>query len=576
MKPCAYAALVGVLVAGLLASPAGARRDRAPGFAEQSLDLPGVPAAVLPADLDADGSQDLVVLVAFTAWTEVSETEQMEFDGIEGLVEVMNVVSSLVDRRELRVYPGRAETGRYGKHLPPLELDTSVHALATSDSGHSLLALTDEGVAEVRLVSQAGEPTPVLEPLLAAPSLLTGSGTFYADFDFLYDLDGDGRTDALLPIENGWAIYRGSDDGFEPATVAILTVPERNPEDDDRSDSGRDSVSDSDSEGEETKRRPRRPRQPQVKDVTGDGRLDLVVFKADRGRDPLVYTNLGDLAFSEAIEVALADGGRDEEIVYIGDLDGDGLASVVAAEELEPGDDAGIKKEIEHAKKPDFRYRVYPLGNDLIPATEPTTSFEAEGYTFEGEEESADDDEDIDIKLPGGFQDLDGDGRQDLVAITLDFSLVPLLFRVLVLRSVSLRMDFHPHCQGDDGSFGRVPGLDLSGKFKINLRNVQVKHLSQFEGDFNGDGRSDFVQLGRGKKVTIHHGRRGCSYPVRPDRQIVLEREPRHLGLTRILDLDANGRSDLYVVHPEKAPKSGESIPVRLDLYLSEGPPASD
>ena len=131
-------------------------------------------------------------------------------------------------------------------------------------------------------------------------------------------------------------------------------------------------------------------------------------------------------------------------------------------------------------------------------------------------------------------------------------------------------MDFHPWCQGADGGFSQVPNLDLSGKFRIKFRNVQIKHLSQFAGDFNGDGRKDFVQLGRGKKVTIHQGGPDCTYPQKPDRRLRFEREPKHLGLVRILDLDSNGRSDIYVVHPLKNPETGESIPVRLDLYLSE------
>jgi hypothetical protein len=198
--------------------------------------------------------------------------------------------------------------------------------------------------------------------------------------------------------------------------------------------------------------------------------------------------------------------------------------------------------------------------------------FSAEGYTFEGGDEDDGDDEDIDVRLPGGFQDLDGDGRQDLVAITLDFSLAPLLFRALVLGSISLRMDFHPYCRDDDGSFTHVPDLDLSGRFKINFRKVRLKHLSQFQGDFNADGRADFVQLGRGKKVTIHQGGPECVYPVEPDRTIHLASEPKHLGLVRILDLDGNGRSDLYVVHPKKDPRSGETAPVRLDLYLGTTP----
>jgi hypothetical protein len=579
------ACILVVLTAGLLPSIASAARDRAPGFSEHSLELPGMPAALLPADMNGDGVDDLVVLVAYTAWNEVAETEQVEFDGIEGLVEVMNVVSALLDRRELRVYPGRPDAGGFEPYLPPLELDSSVHALSAGGPGEPLLAITDEGIAAVRLVEEDGRTTLTLEPLLEVETKLSGTGAFFSDFEFAHDLDRDGLSDLLLPGEGGWSVYRGLPDGFEGSPSATLVVPPKPPEEDGEPSEDTDSDrGDSDSEqGDDRRRKPRRPvkpRQPQIKDVNGDGRHDLVVFKVDRGRDPLVYIAAPDplggspLAFAPAVEIHLPEERDHEEIVYLGDLDGDGRASVVAAEELEPGDEAGFKMEIEHAKEPDFRYRIYPLRPDLTLAKKPSSSFEAEGYTFEGESEHDDEgDEDIDIKLPGGFQDLDGDGRQDLVAITLDFSLVPLIFRALVLRSISLRMDFHPHCQRPDGNFRRVPDLDLSGKFKLNLRNVQVKHLSQFQGDFNGDGRADFVQLGRGKKVTIHQGGPGCTYPVKPDRQILLEREPRHLGLTRILDVDSNGRSDLYVVHPLKDPKSGESTPVRVDLYLSESSP---
>ena len=636
-----------LLLAALIPAGTQAAKDRAPGFLEQSLDLPGMPAAVIPADMNRDGRDDLVVLVAYTSWGDVATTEQVEFDDIEGLVEVMSVVSALIDRRELRVYPARPDGSGFGPNLPPLDLDTSVHALSAvppvdgASPTYPLLAITDEGVAAVHLEGGPDSARLVLEPLLEVETSLAGTGAFYSEFDFVEDLDGDGWADLLLPSPMpddtrerdaevaseeavgdestegaasslAWSVHRAHAGGFAADPTTILEVPPRSRnywEDDDWEDEeedGRDREA-RDNRGTEDNRKarnnrktgdeaaredeneterevrveadaepekPRRPRQPRVLDVNGDGRPDLVVFKADRGRDPLVYLNRGDLRFDQAVEVSLARSRRDEEIVFIGDLAGDRQASVVAAEELEPGDEAGFKKEIEHAKEPDFHYRVHPLGHDLSVADEPTHEFGAEGYIFEGDDDP--DEEDVEIKLPGGFQDLDGDGRQDLVAITLDFSIIPLIFRALVLGSISMQMDFHPYCQLEDGSFARVEGLDLSGKFKINIRNVQVKHLSQFEGDFNGDGRADFVQLGRGKKVSIHQGGPGCTYPIEPDRKIRLAKEPRHLGLVRILDLDADGRSDIYVVHPQKAPKSGETAPVRLDIYLGEAEDATN
>jgi len=494
--------------------------------------------------------------------------------------------------------------------LPALELDTSVHALATGHPAEPLIAITDQGIAAIRGFDGAGG-APTLVPLLELETSLTGSGSFYSQLSFLEDLDGDDIPDLLLPTATGWVVYGGTPDGFEDTPSATLIEPEpkvehflprgitktrraeaaegdehpgqgaAEEEPSPESDAGPDespegpefAAEDSDeAEREDEEKRPPRPRHrvPTVRDVSGDGLLDLLVLNAGRRRPPVVFLNTGDLHFGAPIEVELGQGAAErEEIVFLGDLDGDGSPVLVSQQEHELPDDAGWRKEMAEAKRPHYTYRLYRLDQNLAIATDPHHTFEAIGYTFEGQEEDAHD-EDVEIQLPGGFQDLDGDGRLDLVAITLDFSLIPLIFRVLVTGSISLRMDFHPWCQRSDGGFSEVPDLDLSGKFKINLRKVQIKHLSQFAGDFNGDGRADFVQLGRGRKVTIHEGGPGCTYPRRPDRTLKLAREPEHLGLVRILDLDGNHRSDIYVVHLTKASETGESRPVRLDLYLGE------
>jgi hypothetical protein len=571
------------------ASGVHAARDKAPGFLEQTLDLPGMPAAVIPADMNADGIDDLVILVAYTTWDSVSQTERVTFDDIEGLVEVMSVVSSLLDRREVRVYPGLA-AGGFGEHLPPLELDASIHALESSGQPGTLVAATDDGVSTLQLTNTADGPRLRLEPVLDLETSFTGSGAFYADVRLLHDLNGDRLPEIVLPIEIGWSVHRGTSTGFSAEPLTVLQRPEpKEHEDDDESDpdptddeGADDDSTDADSEGDseggeeihigdsDKEDRSRRPaiRIPEARDVNGDRRPDLVLLGGDRGVGPLVYLNLGD-SVAPALELELEENaGHDEEITFVGDLDGDGRAELVTQEEIEPDDEnSGFKKELQHAKRPPFTYRLYRLGPALSIASEPYRTFRAIGYTFQG---SDDHNDEVDVRLPGGFQDLDGDGREDLVAITLDFSLVPLIFQALAFRRISLRMDFHPWCQEDDGSFSEVLGLDLSGKFTIKFKNTQIKHLSQFAGDFNGDNRRDFVQLGRGKKVTIHQGGAGCTYPVSPDRKLQFAREPKHLGLVRILDLDGNGRSDIYVVHPLKDPDTGESIPVRVDLYLSE------
>ncbi len=566
-RPSTASVVAALLGAACLSLPASAARDAAPGFSEQSLELPGVPAAVIPADMNGDGREDLVVLVAYTAWGDTATTEQMTFDDIEGLVEVMNVVSALVDHRELRVYLA-GDDGRYRASAAALELDASIHVLEAGAAGEALLAVTDEGVAAVRFETKDETAELSLVPLIETETSLAGTGAFFPGYSILAPLDDDSAPELLLPTATGWSVFRGTAEGFDAKPASRVPRAEPDEEDDSDSDSGGDSASDGDgdgdSDGDDDRRRPRPPIRPVVADQNADDRPDLLVLVP--GSRPVVYLNLGDLAFSAPIKLSLRSGEDDEDIVYVGSLDGGVASSVVSQTVIEPPEDAGMRPWIEHAKQPDFSYRVYPLDRSLGIPGEPRARFLAEGYTFAGEYDPG---EDLDVRLPGGFKDLDGDGRQDLVAITLEFSILPMVMRVLITRRAALTMDFHPWCQQEDGSFRRVPGLDLSGRFKINLRNVQVKHLSQFAGDFDGDGRADFVQLGRGKKVTIHQGRAGCRYPARPDRSIRLSRKLRHLGLARVLDLDGDGRSDLYVVHPLATDDPEVSIPARVDLYLS-------
>ncbi|MEM7356170.1 MAG: hypothetical protein AAF657_35470, partial [Acidobacteriota bacterium] len=239
---------------------------------------------------------------------------------------------------------------------------------------------------------------------------------------------------------------------------------------------------------------------------------------------------------------------------------GDGVAEVVTQRSL-AGDEDGMRKEMREAKRPPFRYRLFRTLGDLSMAPEPYLEFNATGYAFDG---------DSDTPVPGGFQDLDGDGRQDLVTLTLDFSLMQAV-RVLTTRRISIGLDFHVWCQNASGEYRAVPGLDLSGKFKLDLNNFKVGQLSQFAGDFDADGKADFVQMGRGRDVTIHRGREGCVYPPEPDLLIRLKEEPRDLKLVQVRDFDADELTDLLVIQPQKVTEPGVTPPVRLDLYLSGG-----
>lgn len=534
--------LATLFLLGLSTLSAAARRDKLE-LRRTVLDLPGAPAVVLPADIDRDGDRDLVVAIAFTEWDQLSIEESTEMKGIEGLVEVMTIVPALTDRRELRVYLAEPTGFRpVGSALP---LGKDVLSFAAGPAEWPVVALTDEGISVLRL--EGGQIR--LDPVLEESPAFAGTGVLFPQLALVHDLDGDGGRDLLLPAPDGLAVYAEENGRWQGAAQRVPL-----PHDERRA----------------TRRGLERLYPlPEVVDVDGDGRRDLVVLHPDDGwSEVAVLPGLGGGRFGEAIaplgrEPPFADG---QVVIHAGDLDGDGRAEYVTQESL-ADDDAGMRQEIREAKRPPFRYRLFRSVEGLAPAAEPYLTFDATGYTLD----EGGGDRDEDIAIPGGLQDLDGDGRKDLIALTLDFSMLQAV-RILATRTISIGLDFHLHCQGQDGSFRPVPELDLSGRFKVNLDDVRLSQLSLFDGDFNGDGRADFVQLGRGKTVSIHAGRPGCVYPRRPDLELRLDDEPRDLALVEIEDIDGDGFSDLRIVHPNRVEEPGVTPPVRLELYLSGAP----
>ncbi len=527
-----------------LPAPAMAARDKL-SLVRESIPLPGAPAKVIATDLDGDGRRDLAAVVAYTEWDQIGIEESTEMEGIEGLVEVLTVVPSLFDRRELRLFRALAEGG-YESMAEPISLGLEVLSIGASPAG--LLALTDRGVEILRWPeAEADGAAPAFEPLFEETPVLAGAATFLPALPWLTDLDGDEQLDILFPAPQGLRPLLWRQDQFEPRP--LLELP-----------------------GDEHKRLERFYPLPEVEDLDGDGLPDLLVRGRHGGlRKAHLIRGLGDGRFASPVDLlaSLRESGAKESqrlartIAFLGDLDGDGRAEFVSEEEQATPDDAGMRKEMRAAKRPKMTYRAFRMDERLAPAAKPYIQFAGEGYALDtgGGDEG-------DLRLPGGLQDLDGDGRLDLISLTLDFSLLQVV-RVMTTMSLSLGLDFHIWCQDSEGRFHQVQGLDLSGKFRINLRNVRFGQLSQFAGDFDGDGKADFVQMGRGKTVTIHRGREGCVYPPEPDLALRLAEAPKNLALVQVRDLDGDGFSDLLVTQPEKAAEPGLTPPVRLDLYLS-------
>ncbi|HEX4499502.1 MAG TPA: VCBS repeat-containing protein [Thermoanaerobaculia bacterium] len=541
LLPASPALLLAALLCAVPALAAGRPALSTPRLV--SLDLPGAPAAVIAADVDGDGRPDLVVVVATNQWDEVAITESSTMDDVKGLVDVMTIVPAVIDHREVRVYRS-LPTGAYA---PPvaLALPLSVLSLEAGPPGTPVIALTDAGVSVLRLDPPG---TLRLEPWIADPPVMAGTGNFLGDLGLMKDVNGDDLPDLLLPARDGIAVYLARPEkGLARNAAARLAVP------------GEVFRSARDLE--------HRYPLPEVADVDGDGRPDLIFRDpVKRWRSVWVARNAGQGRFLPATEVVLGSGDPQSPTpVWMGDLEGDGRAEVVFRQSLDDPKQKGIRQEMEKARQPRGRLTFHRLSKDLVPEKTAYRTFDIVGWGLEGVEAK-----DTEIELPGGFQDLNGDGRPDLVTVTMDLGL-PKLLGSLATKRLTVGLDFHVWCQEKDGSFRSVKGLDLSGTFRFDLNDLRVSQLSLFSGDFDGDGRADFVQIGRGKRVTIHRGRPDCSFPAQPDMAFDLREEPRDLSLVRIRDLDGDGRSDLMIITPQRPVEEGFVPPVRLDLYLSGG-----
>ncbi|HET6374321.1 MAG TPA: VCBS repeat-containing protein [Candidatus Polarisedimenticolia bacterium] len=516
------------------ANPVCGADSRELALRHHRLELPGIPSAIVPADIDADGRKDLLVVLVYTAWDEIGT------ESSEGLVQMTSVIPALFERREMRVYLARPD-GSYEQAGQPMALPESVLSVEAGPRGLPAVALTDDGVAAVRITTGPSGPAVTLEPLLNDPPVLAGTGVFLSGLGVIQDLDGRGDLDLLLPAKDGMAIYPTSAGALPAAASARLAIP-------------------GDTRGSSATAWRRYPL-ARAEDLDGDHRPDLLVIsRGRRDREIHVMRGSGDGHFQPPREVSLDcldrsdTTGGNSELAFFGDLDGDGRAEVVTRSEVESEDD-GLKE----AKNPKQIYRFHRLKDDFTVVTTPYQEVNVVGYAFGGG-----------WPMPSGseFRDLDGDGRKDLVTVTLDFSILQ-AFRVLATKKIGMGLIFHIWAQDSRGGFHEVPDLDLSEKLLLDFNDLKLDRAAQFSGDFDGDGLLDFTHLGRGKTVTIHRGRPGCLYEKRADLTVELDEEPRDLALVRIQDLDGDGRSDLMIFRPLPAQDPPATAPVGIDLYLS-------
>ncbi|MBI2570536.1 MAG: VCBS repeat-containing protein [Candidatus Schekmanbacteria bacterium] len=558
------AAILSCVILALCTAPAGRAAEPRAAYRHQTLTLPAAPSAVVATDLDGDGDRDLLIAVAYSEWGEISE------DRFEELAFFTEVVPALFDRRALLAFLRQAD-GTYSQAAAPMELPLAVLTIAGGPRKAPALALTDDGLGRITLQqSPGGDGTLELRPLLADPPVLAGSETILTGLD-LYRQTATDQGEVLLPARDGIAAYAVSGGELAVAAASRLRF-----------------ASDEIRSGAAARRSYPLPMRA---DIDGDGVADLVVKHGAGKHEKTLLVALGrgharylepravdlaavmpvsgggDSGASTRAATPSADGNSvdnedDEErwqLCFVGDIDGKRGAEIALRRQQRTN-----RGELREAKEPRVQYRFHRVLADLTIERQPYSTLDAVGHGFEFSLA------DLSARM---FRDLDGDGRKDLITVTLDFSLLQTL-RVLATKRVSIDLAFHVYRQVESGGFAMVDGLSLEETVRIDLNDLNLGRLGNFAGDFDGDGKIDFVRLGKERRVAIHKGLAACRYPRRPDLRIDLIEPPGHVGLISIRDLNGDGRDDLTVIRPLRSADPALSDPVLLDLYVSGNAPS--
>lgn len=502
-------------------------------FRRTEISLPAAPSRILSADLDGDGRRDLLTVVAYTRWGQVSS------DRVEDAVMITEVVPALFERLEARAWLAEAGGG-FVPVAAPLPLDASVHAIDEGEGELPVVLMRDGGLWGIRAIREEGGAVLRFDVLREEAGAFDGSEAFLPTLRLTADVDGDGIREVLFPGRRDLFVLRAGRDAIAGEPLARLPLPG------DRTISGLGAT--------------RVFLLPRVEDVTGDGVLDLVAVEGGMPPDVWIAEGKGGGRFTpfRVLHLGCLPFGQGESpavLSHLGDLDGDGLPEVVLRKEVDI--DRGQLKKV---REPRWEYSFHRIGKGFEVGREPYLRFDVPGYAssggFTGDEPD--------------FRDLDGDGRKDLVTLTLDFSVLQAL-RVLTTKRISIGVDFEVRVQRPDGSFRKAPNKGLDEKLKFDMDDLRVGRMAQFAGDFDGDGRIDFVHLGRGRTLTVHLGKPGGVYPEKPDLAVELAEEPQDLALVQVRDLDGDGRADLAVTRVGPPEDEAVSAPARVELLLSGG-----
>lgn len=447
--------------------------------------------------LAAEGGPSFVESrIAFDA--EISGYDCVDVDG-DGHADVL-VITHSADARRLELFlqkPGERFDATPDFVLRPPE-DVVAYAFldVRPEPGKELLLFSRDGVLSVSTTKQDLRGN--AEPLLRQPFFpeITEPDEVLR-WPWIFDVDGDGADDLLMPESGGLAIWKPSKsaDGrveFTKGNLIAIHSEEEAPVE----RAGALDVDLEFGEGARTLapdhrafalfpgagsslprgsddalfRRGERRHLPHYTDWNGDKRWDAVSH--DR-RAIEVRMQRADGSFAPEVDFPFAQEiGKEKDLdVQVIDLDGDEKPELVRIE----GDANGTQKV--------YEVTAYDIAPGGAPAEKPRCAlvFKASSITF-------------------ALRDVDRDGRMDLV-----LRIVDLPIGLATLSSVRVDTALEVYLGQKDGTFASRP----SARFERSLKPEQLERLNEallfhLSGDYDGDGLDDALFLGEDGTLRLY------------------------------------------------------------------------
>lgn len=489
-----------VLAVGLLlAAPAAGVGDGP--FVRSKIEFPGKIEDHLLADVDGDGRLDVLVVHAVAG-----------------------------DRFDYRLAVCRQQPDKRFDACDMLDLPEDIRAFDVGNvdpaPGAELVMVTDEGVVWAAFGRDRFGPR---QPLAELASVFTGSDPdIPRPLDLLFDLDGDGRDELLLPGPAGptWLKPDGSSQLFESPAVVLYRLANRGPDVNAALRSGFQS------------RVTREMNTPDLYafDWNGDGRLD-VVTQLDNVIRVFLQDEAGGLPSqpSRTIErTTLAEDELDSsftgEVTSFAQLDRDGHADLILTKWGSSKERTRMDRAI-FFSRPDGSHPETP--DQLVRSESITPDFD--------------------------LVDLDGDGRLDLVIPFFHFAPSQ---AVKVITQNALRWQLRLFLMGENGRYGQDEGKQFARvdqrvvlDYQLDILKLvfgsqarptgRIAPLLDFGADFNGDGHADLAADDGGDRLRIYWGNAEARYSSSPDLVVPFESTLTY----DLVDADGDGRTDLFAYH---------------------------